>query len=206
MEFDEKKRIKEIKLKEKKKTGLFIENINLKLLIKKEMKKKLLSDCELKKIYMNYSYTNVINKNNFNNKFMLISLSKFYLNFRVLFYLLILYAYSFLNHSLVLCLFNKSNLLFKSSEITLKTKGAGSIKILSDSCFLYNGQCNVYLNDVYQEGKNIEYTINSNNNDNINTFKIICDSKMETAICMFSGCDKIIEIDLSKFDSSDVVL
>ena len=149
MEFDEKKRIKEIKLKEKKKIGLFIENINLKLLIKKEMKKKLLSDYELKKIYMNYSYINIKHKNNFNNKFILISHSKYYLNLRVLFCLLILNAFSFLNHSSVLCLFNKSNLLLKSSEITLKTKGTGSIKIISDSLFLYNGQCNVYLNDVY---------------------------------------------------------
>jgi len=206
MEFDEKKRIKVIKLKEKKKTGLFIVNINLKLLIKKEMKKKLLSDCELKKIYMNYFYINIINKNNFNNKFMLISHSEYYLNFRVLFYLLILYVFNFLNHSSVVCLFNKSNLLYKSSEITLKTKGTGSIKRLSNNGFLLAGQCKVYLNDIYQNGYNIEYTINSNDNDNINTFKIICDVKMETAICMFSGCDKIIEIDLSKFDSSDVVL
>ena len=95
MEFDEKKRINKIKLKEKKKTGLFIANINLKLLIKREMKKKLLSDCELKKIYMNYSYINIINKNNFNNKSMLISHSKFYFNFRVLFYLLILNIFTF---------------------------------------------------------------------------------------------------------------
>jgi len=179
MEFDEKKRIKEIKLKEKKKTGLFIENINLKLLIKKEMKKKLLSDCELKKIYMNYSSINTINKNNSNNKFMLISLSKFYLNFRILFCLLILSVFSFLNYSSVLCLFNKNNLLFKSSEITLKTDWTGSIKILSDSSFLYDGQCGVYLNDVYQDGKNFEYTINSKDNDNINTFRIVCDLKME---------------------------
>ena len=179
MEFDEKMRIKVIKLKEKKKTGLFIVNINLKLLIKKEMKKKLLSDCELKKIYMNYSYINIINKNNFNNKFMLISHSKFYLNFRITNFLLILYTFIFLNHSSVLCLLNKSNLLFKSSEITLKTKETGSIKILSDSQFLYDGQCNVYLNNAYQNGYNIEYTINSNDNDNINTFRIVCDLKME---------------------------
>ena len=110
---------------------------------------------------------------------MLISLSKFYLNFRILFCLLILSVFSFLNYSSVLCLFNKNNLLFKSSEITLKTDWTGSIKILSDSSFLYDGQCGVYLNDVYQDGKNFEYTINSKDNDNINTFRIVCDLKME---------------------------
>ena len=46
--------------------------------------------------------------------------------------------------------------------------------------------------------------IKINDNDNINTFRIVCDLKMKTTNSMFYGCDKIIEIDLSKFDSSDV--
>ena len=67
MEFVEKKRINEKKLKEMKKIGLILENSNRKLLIKNKMEKKLLSDCDKKNIYINYSYINIRNKSNFNN-------------------------------------------------------------------------------------------------------------------------------------------
>ena len=200
MEFNLKKTAleTETKLKEKKKIYLIIENGNRKLITKQ----KPTYDCDENKLNINYSYLNIRNNSNFNNKFILTVQSK--LHFRPLFYLLILYALSFINHSSALCLFKKSNLLVKLEEITLKTKGSGTIKILSDSRFLYTSQCNIFINNEHQNELSIEYPFNSNDNDDINTVRITWESKMDTTIGMFTGCNKIIEIDLSKFDTSDV--
>ena len=198
MEFNLKKTALETKLKENKKIYLIIENGNRKLITKQ----KFIYDFDENKLNINYSYLNIRNKTNFNNKFILTFQSK--LHFRALFYLLILYALSFINHSSALCLFKKSNLLVKLEEITLKTKGTGTIKILSDSRFLYTSQCNVYINNDDENELSIEYPFNFNDNDDINTVRITWESKMDTTIGMFTGSNKIIEIDLSKFDTSDV--
>ena len=159
MEFDEKKRIKEIELKEKNKIHLILENSN--------------------------------------NKFIIRPLSKFYNS-------LILYSFIFINYSSVLCIFNKSSLLFKSSEITLKTKGTGNIKIISDSFFPNYIPTNILINDVPKTPITNAYNLSYYNNNDINTIRIIWDSNPTSTISMFSGCNNIIEMDLSKFDTSQV--
>jgi len=166
MEFDEKKRIKEIELKEKNKIHLILENSN--------------------------------------NKFIIRPLSKFYISFRALFNSLILYSFIFINYSSVLCIFNKSSLLFKSSEITLKTKGTGNIKIISDSFFPNYIPTNILINDVPKTQITNAYNLGYYNNNDINTIRIIWDSNPTSTISMFSGCNNIIEMDLSKFDTSQV--
>ena len=204
MEFVEKKRINEKKLKEMKKIGLIFENSNRKLLIKNKMEKKLLSDCDKKNIYINYSYINIRNKSNFNNRFVVRPQSIIHLNFRVLFRLLILYFFTFINYSSVQCIFNKINLLLKSSEITLKTKGTGNIKIISNSFFLNYRPTSIYINNVLKTSITNTYNLGYYNNDDINTIRIIWNSNPTSTISMFSGCNNIIEMDLSKFDTSNV--
>ena len=169
MEFVEKKRINEKKLKEMKKIGLIFQNSNRKLLIKNKMEKKLLSDCDKKNIYINYSYINIRNKSNFNNRFVVRPQSIIHLNFRVLFRLLILYFFTFINYSSVQCIFNKINLLLKSSEITLKTKGTGNIKIISDNFFLNYRPTSIYINNVLKTSITNTYNLGYYNNDDINT-------------------------------------
>ena len=83
--------------------------------------------------------------------------------------------------------FNQRNILMTSSEITLKVKGPGNnIKILSDIFFQNYNEFEVYL-----EGSS-----------KINDIKIVFYKPMTTTKEMFNNCDKIIEINLSKFDTS----
>ena len=126
------------------------------------------------------------------------------MNFRVLFRLLILYFFTFINYSSVQCIFNKINLLLKSSEITLKTKGTGNIKIISDSYFLNYRPTSIYINNVLKTSITNTYNLGYYNNDDINTIRIIWNSNPTSTISMFSGCINIIEMDLSKFDTSNV--
>ena len=85
-----------------------------------------------------------------------------------------------------------------SSEITLKTKEIGNIKILSDNFFNNYKPCEVKING---NPKNINnsYVFDSES-ITIITWNININSTKE----MFSNCDKIIEIDLSNFDTSQV--
>ena len=187
-----------------KKIGLIFENSNRKLLIKNKMEKKLLSDCDKKNIYINYSYINIRNKSNFNNRFVVRPQSIIHLNFLVLFRLLILYFFTFINYSSVQCIFNKINLLLKSSEITLKTKGTGNIKIISNSFFLIYRPTSIYINNVLKTSITNTYNLGYYNNDDINTIRIIWNSNPTSTISMFSGCNNMIEMDLSQFDTSNV--
>ena len=52
---------------------------------------------------------------------------------------------------------NKENILLKLTEVTLKVKGTGNIKILSDSFFQKYNQCEVYINDILQNITKNEY-------------------------------------------------
>ena len=59
--------------------------------------------------------------------------------------LLILLIISLLNNSSILCKFKS-----QSSEVTLKIKETGSIKILSDIFFQLNNQCAIKINNIFQ--------------------------------------------------------
>ena len=88
-----------------------------------------------------------------------------------------------------------------SSEITLKVKGPGNnVKILSESFFQKYNEFRVYLEgspNPQSESKNY-YAFNNE----INDIKIVFYKPMTTTKEMFNNCDKIIEINLSKFDTS----
>ena len=115
-----------------------------------------------------------------------------------------LYIISFINYTLILSGFNKRNILFELSEITLKTNGIGIIKIFSDNFFKDYNQCDIYINNILQNETKNEYNF-SYQKDEINIVKITWNITLKTAMNMFFGCDKIIEIDLSKFESSNII-
>ena len=127
---------------------------------------------------------------------------KFHIYLRVYIYLLILCIISLLKYETILCKFNKRSFLFKLSEVTLKTNGTGTYKILSDYFFQLYNQCQIYINDIFQNETKNEYDFNYSNNG-IHKIRIIWDINVNTTFSMFSGCNHITEIDLSKFETSN---
>ena len=140
---------------------------------------------------------NSINSNTsyFKNKNLLIYQSKFF--FIKLFILI------FMNRFSILFEFNTRNILFKLSEVTLKTKEIGTIQILSDEFFKKYNQCDVYKNGNIQTQTKNKYSF-THQESGINTVRIIWKTKIDTTGSMFSDCNKIYEIDLSKFDTTYV--
>ena len=59
------------------------------------------------------------------------------------------------------------NILFNLTEVTLKVKGVGNIKILSDYFFQRYNQCEIYINDILQNITNNEYYLNHTENEDI---------------------------------------
>ena len=114
-----------------------------------------------------------------------------------------LYILISINFGFFLCIFNKKNLLFKLSEITLKTFGNGSFIILSDTFFRKYNPSEIYINNILQPVSKNEYDFNYQNNG-INVVRIIWNISMNTTNSMFSDCENIIELDLSKFNTSDI--
>ena len=93
---------------------------------------------------------------------------------------------------------NRRNILSKISEVTLKIEGTGDINIFADD-FNFR-EYEVYINGNLQNiSKNIY-----NFENNINDVKIIFKENPTSTAYMFYGCENIIEINLSKFDSSQV--
>ena len=97
---------------------------------------------------------------------------------------------------------NKRKIELASSFINLKTKGSGNIKIFSNNNGVI-GPNNVSINNIDSELKNI-YHFNNQEND-INNIILIWDNPPSSTNNLFNGCNKIIEIDLSNFDSSNVI-
>ena len=110
----------------------------------------------------------------------------------------------YINIILLLCKYKQRTLFFKSSEVTLKIKETGNIKIFSDNFFKKYSHCEVYLNDSFFGKDNNEYYFESYNSNKINIIKIIFNDSILTTKNMFEKCDKIIEIDLTNFDTSKV--
>ena len=92
---------------------------------------------------------------------------------------------------------NERNFQVTYSYITLKTNGSGKISILSEK-FSANYPDEIYINARNQtEIKKIYYL-----EYEINNFKLIWWKKLSKTGYIFYNCTKIIEIDLSNFDSS----
>ena len=204
MEFNNlRKNEKETKIKTTKKIKLLFEYQDSRL-SKRKPNKNLVSEYNIVKEDINKSYIDFQEIKNRNKKILFITRNKLQINFRKYFFLLKLYIIILINYSLILCKFNKRILLLESSEITLKTKGTGTFKILSDSFFQLYNQCQIYINDNNQTEIKNEYNFNEQNNG-LNIVRITWDIKINTTRNMFSGCSNITEIDLSKFKTIDVI-
>ena len=91
--------------------------------------------------------------------------------------------------------FRKINLV---SEIVMKIKGNGEQEILNS--YISNKPDEIYINGVYTSTK-----VNKVNTiENENTIKMVWNSPLTSCSFMFYGLTNIIEIDLSKFDSSSI--
>ena len=197
--YNKRKNEKKAKIKEKKTIQIIIGLSKM-----KGVEKGFTYKCSNNKINVHYSFFELINKKYTNNKkLLLLTLTKFF-NSRKYFSFLRLYIISFINYTLILSGFNKRNILFELSEITLKTNGTRIIKIFSDNFFKDYNQCDIYINNILQNETKNEYNF-SYQKDEINIVKITWNITLSTAINMFSGCYKIIEIDLSKFESSNII-
>ena len=60
---------------------------------------------------------------------------------------------------------NQENISLTSIEVTLKVKGSGYIKILSDSFFKKYNQCEIYINGILQNETKNEYEYNFTNSE-----------------------------------------
>ena len=129
--------------------------------------------------------------------------SKFVFNFITYFSLIKLFIIIFMNLSLIICQFNKRNILFQLSEVTLKINETGTIQILSDEFFQKFNPSAIYINDIQKTQIINNYNFNQQANG-INTVRISWNVKINTTDSMFENCDKIVEIDLSKFETKYV--
>ena len=100
---------------------------------------------------------------------------------------------------------NNNIIIYCYSNITLKIKGIGkhSIFKLNNKQYLFNS--NHFPDEEYINGKRInishEYYFNKAENDVL----LIWNNKIDNCGRMFYGCVNITEIDLSHFDSSQVI-
>ena len=96
---------------------------------------------------------------------------------------------------------NKRKLQEGLSFITLKTKGSGCINIFDT--YFSPRPFNIYMNGNKTEKIKNSYYLNDFG-DNINIFKLIWNTSIQSTYNMFYYCTNIIEIDLSNFDTSRV--
>ena len=91
----------------------------------------------------------------------------------------------------------------KLSEITLKINGTGIFNIFSDNFFKVNNQCDIYINGEHKTEKKNKFYF-TQQNDKLNVVRISWNKKINDVSSMFNGCEKIVEIDLSKFETSNI--
>ena len=126
-------------------------------------------------------------------------------NFKIYFSIFTLLLISSINFFKFFIESNRKSYLFKSYEISLKIKGNGNFKILSDSFFDKYKPSEIYINNGTQNDINNFYTFDNQENYN-NTVIIIWDvEKINTADSMFSNCNQIIEINFSRFNTSEII-
>ena len=136
-------------------------------------------------------------------KNLLIYQPKYFFNLITYFYLIKLYIITFMKLSSILCKFNKRNILFQISEVTLKINETGTIQILSDDFFQNYIPCSVYINGNNESQIKNKYSF-THQESGINTVRIIWNTEIKSTQKMFCQCNKIVEIDLSKFDTTSV--
>ena len=95
---------------------------------------------------------------------------------------------------------------FLSSYIKMKKNRTGNINIFSSSFNTINYPNEVIINDITTHiNDEVTYTYNFNDlENNINNIKLIWNNPIDSTVSMFKDCNKIIEIDLSNFNSSIV--
>ena len=92
---------------------------------------------------------------------------------------------------------------FKLSILSLKVKDKGFKRIFNsdENCF----NSSYYPNEIYINGdlqNEINYTYKFNKSENV--VELIWNNNIYDSKCMFAGCYDIVEIDLTKFDSSQI--
>ena len=86
------------------------------------------------------------------------------------------------------------------STINLKTNGTGNVAILSDDFFNTKKPIKVEINGREEAIQNKYYFYDAANN--INNITLQFNDNLNSAYRMFSGCNNIIEIDFSEFDTT----
>ena len=170
-------------------------NITRKIL--KEVKTKFIDKNRINKIgiIQNKNY-----KQNKTDSSLNIKLSKYSYNFKtfnIFLYLIIL----FINLIILLCECSREKIILNFSEIILKINGTGNITILSDNFFQRYKPDQIYIVDSFDYITTNEYYFT---NTEIYTIRIKWNNILQSTNYMFLDCNKIIEIDLSNFNSSKV--
>ena len=96
---------------------------------------------------------------------------------------------------------NNNMIKYKTSEIILKIQGTGYQNILSSFFSTSSYPNNIYINGIEKNSINYNYYFDEINN----TVKLVWDEPIDNCNSMFKECLNIIEIDLSKFDTSNVI-
>ena len=165
--------------------------------INKEIKE---SEDENKK----YTYKNYYNGNNIKKRLMKNNNNNKNNNNKIyIFYFY--YFYYFINIQIfsspfIKCYYRKIE--FSSSYINLKINTTGNITILSKDYKGGNPDIITINNENYTMDNIINFT---NSENNIINITLIWNNNLNSSSCMFSGCNDIIEIDLSHFDTSNVI-
>ena len=107
----------------------------------------------------------------------------------------------FINSIILLCQCNKDKILFNFSEITLKVKGNGNIIILSDNFYQSYKPSKIYIIDSLENIATNKYYFN---NSEIHTLRIEWNTIINNTNEMFMDCNKIINIDLTNFNTVNV--
>ena len=190
-----------ITLKKLNKNKENIKEENLKIVKRKKKKKNfLIKKCIMKRINNHETNFFQIQNDCLNDKYLLHIRYNFKIHYSIYNLLLI----SFLNFFKVFLESNQKNYFLRTYEITLKIKGNGNFKILSDNFIRLYNPTEIYINGVSQSNIKNEYPFNGQQNF-INDVKIIWYlGKTTSTESMFANCNKIIEINLSKFDTSIV--
>ena len=119
-------------------------------------------------------------------------------NIKIIFYFfVIVYLYNLI--SLIEC--KQRKIQSNDSTIYLKTNGSGNINIISNS---YNTLPEkILINGINHDTIQKSYPF-ENSGNNINNITLIWNSRFISTSYMFEGCSKIIEIDFTFFDTSNV--
>ena len=117
---------------------------------------------------------------------------------------------SFFKNKTVMILYLMINLFIQvlteeiKSNITLKINGKGLKNVFSSSNDFNknNYPTKVYINKIEQDIVQNSYYFNETNN----FIELIWDKNIDNSYDMFRGCSDIIELDLSKFNSSEITI